>query len=163
TTAGGPRCTDVHGDPTNCGGCGITCANGQSCQNGVCACDSMQTNCGGTCRVTSFDPDNCGTCANVCPAGSRFCNGGTCQSLASPVPPSVAASATAPASTPATIPPTAGRARPCAGRTRPASAPPASRARRCSAEHDAKRLGVALGGALWARCAPPSPPFHQGE
>jgi hypothetical protein len=85
--AGGQICTDPRFDRSNCGGCGIACGNGQTCQNGHCACDAMQANCGGTCRLLSADPDNCGECGVVCQPGTRFCGtaptgGISCQSCA---------------------------------------------------------------------------------
>ena len=81
--AGGPRCTDPRWDWSNCGGCGITCAGGRTCQNGLCRCDYMQADCGGVCKYLNGDADNCGACGNVCPTGSRHCGGypnPTCQS-----------------------------------------------------------------------------------
>ncbi|HEY4393056.1 MAG TPA: glycoside hydrolase family 30 beta sandwich domain-containing protein [Polyangia bacterium] len=45
----GPRCVDVTGDSANCGGCGIPCPLGQTCQAGVCACASGAPDCNGTC------------------------------------------------------------------------------------------------------------------
>jgi hypothetical protein len=80
---GAQRCNDLRSDPSNCGGCGLTCAPGQSCQNGVCGCNSMQTDCKGTCRTTGSDPDNCGACDRICPVDLRFCAGGSCQPCSS--------------------------------------------------------------------------------
>jgi glucosylceramidase len=55
----GPQCIDVTADPTNCGGCGIPCSTGQSCEGGVCLCASGTIDCNGTC-VMSAGTD-CGT------------------------------------------------------------------------------------------------------
>jgi peroxiredoxin len=38
-TACNDTCVDINTDPNNCGKCGNMCASGQSCQNGVCACN----------------------------------------------------------------------------------------------------------------------------
>ena len=73
----GQRCTDARFDPGNCGGCGIVCGGGRSCNNGVCGCQPGQVECNGVCSyVFGGDPDNCGACGNVCPAGNRFCGNG---------------------------------------------------------------------------------------
>jgi hypothetical protein len=79
TEPGAQVCSDPRFDRNNCGGCGIACRADQACLEGVCGCDPMQTDCGGTCRRLFNDPDACGSCGNVCPPGSRFCNGGSCQ------------------------------------------------------------------------------------
>jgi Putative metal-binding motif len=97
-TPGKQYCSDLKGDPKNCGACGRMCPAG--CQNGICAGgggvdagaapagpDGGAT--GGTCGgglqmcptgCTSFtdDAQNCGGCGIPC-AGS--CNTGTCMAL----------------------------------------------------------------------------------
>jgi glucosylceramidase len=47
----GPQCIDVTADPANCGGCGIPCFAGMTCQAGVCACASGALACNGTCPI----------------------------------------------------------------------------------------------------------------
>ena len=47
------RCVTIGTDANNCGGCGITCGNGQVC-------------CAGLCAVLASDLDNCGACGNSC-------------------------------------------------------------------------------------------------
>jgi len=45
----GQQCLDLTTDPANCGGCGIPCATGQSCQAGVCQCPTGLFDCNGSC------------------------------------------------------------------------------------------------------------------
>ncbi|MBW2264037.1 MAG: hypothetical protein JRG91_18905, partial [Deltaproteobacteria bacterium] len=44
-------CTDLLNDPSNCGACGLACAQGHVCQTGVCvlSCQEGYTDCSGTC------------------------------------------------------------------------------------------------------------------
>lgn len=76
------RCTDTQSDPDNCGGCGNTCADGMSCNAGVCECPVGQTDCGGACVDTLFDADHCGACGNSCgfcfENSLRACDDGAC-------------------------------------------------------------------------------------
>jgi len=80
-------CANTKSDNQNCGGCGIACGNGETCQNGACtnACVSQdggtQTLCtpdaGPTyCADLANDPLNCGTCGNVCTYDA--CQAGKC-------------------------------------------------------------------------------------
>ena len=68
---------DVTADPANCGACGMICAVGQGCVNGVCTCPAGQVPCDGVCVDTWTNAMNCGTCGNACPAGTP-CSAGTC-------------------------------------------------------------------------------------
>ena len=52
-------CASVASDPTNCGGCGIPCATGQTCSGGACLCPSGSVDCNGSC-VAAGTP-GCGT------------------------------------------------------------------------------------------------------
>jgi hypothetical protein len=62
----GGNCTDLTGDPQNCGRCGNVCGGGQVC-------------CNGTCTNLSNDSKNCGACENACLVGAECINGKCCQ------------------------------------------------------------------------------------
>lgn len=76
-------------DPTNCGGCGVTCnvLNGTSaCQNGDCvltSCNEGFADCdmdGASCEVnTMTNPDFCGDCFTECGNPNRDCCEGVCD------------------------------------------------------------------------------------
>jgi hypothetical protein len=61
------------------GGTCSSCAPGQICSNGACACPSYQTLCDGGCISTSGDPNNCGGCGTQC-TGSLVCSANACSS-----------------------------------------------------------------------------------
>jgi hypothetical protein len=75
----GPFCPDFSSEPSNCGGCGMTCASDESCSNGSCVsvCQPSTSECNGQCVDLSQDPNNCGTCGNVC-TGGQICSAGVC-------------------------------------------------------------------------------------
>ena len=73
----GGTCTDTMNDSTNCGGCGMTCAAGQSCAMGMCRCPGGLPACGTSCVDTVTDPANCGMCGMACSTG-QTCSGGMC-------------------------------------------------------------------------------------
>jgi hypothetical protein len=87
--------SDVNSDPANCGACGMACAPGESCTNGVCqgSCSTGQTICFGRCIDPQTDSGNCGGCGircavrctngfcTGCPAGTRDCGDGTCAPI----------------------------------------------------------------------------------
>jgi hypothetical protein len=62
----GTTCVDPSTDPTNCGGCGISCTPPDCC--------------GGQCTNLSVDPANCGVCGNACDQGGQ-CDGGYCYQV----------------------------------------------------------------------------------
>lgn len=66
-------------DAANCGGCGIACAAGQFCSQGLCGagCAVGETACGASCFDFSGDALNCGGCGIVCAAGTT-CSAGVC-------------------------------------------------------------------------------------
>ena len=72
-------CADLLSDPSNCGACGLTCAQGHVCQTGVCvlSCQEGHIDCSGTCRDVMTDQYNCGTCGMTCAAGYT-CIDGAC-------------------------------------------------------------------------------------
>ncbi len=81
-------CVDVSSDSNNCGGCGITCGGGTTCQSGHCECPpARSTVCGTRCADTMTDPMNCGACGNVCPGGTSgmaSCAAGRCGVMCTP-------------------------------------------------------------------------------
>ena len=81
----GGICVDVANDPSNCGGCGLVCPQGDSCSAGVCIaveapvadCASQGlADCGGVCVDVLTDPANCGGCGVVC---ANQCVNGICS------------------------------------------------------------------------------------
>jgi hypothetical protein len=64
-------------DKNNCGGCGIKCADGFTCNNGECINGCLQANkpdkCNGVCTNLASDDKNCETCGNACdPTGPNL-------------------------------------------------------------------------------------------
>ncbi len=73
-------CVDTRYDPANCGGCGITCAAGEFCNEGTCGggCGLGTVACGDRCVDVSVDPAHCGECDSACPTG-QVCAAGSCE------------------------------------------------------------------------------------
>lgn len=101
-------CVDLDDNTQNCGGCGLRCDPGLTCNNGTCStsgCEGAQTNgnmcsngtwlCGdrsactgstlccvtagnGACIDEQTDRRHCGGCGNVCQPGF-LCDGGSCR------------------------------------------------------------------------------------
>ena len=82
-------CTQITGDPSNCGGCGITCPAGSNCVNSMYARPpaTAASACTGTedqlrraagCTDTNNDLKNCGACGNPCPPADT-CVAGACK------------------------------------------------------------------------------------
>jgi formylglycine-generating enzyme required for sulfatase activity len=73
-----PACeASTSNDPKNCGGCGVACAAGFGCQEGVCSCAAADDVCGGVCVDERSDPQNCGGCGQLCIDG-QSCQSGAC-------------------------------------------------------------------------------------
>lgn len=70
-------CHDLDNDLNNCGNCGTTCMQPQSCVSGQCACPPLQTLCGNTCVDLQTDNAHCGVCNNPCMMG-QSCQAGGC-------------------------------------------------------------------------------------
>ncbi len=78
----------VASDPVNCGGCGVTCSQGEGCIAGACTATVCQSgfadcnhNAADGCEIALFaDNANCGKCGNQCAFGNAgaSCNGGVC-------------------------------------------------------------------------------------
>jgi hypothetical protein len=71
-------CVNTQSDFYNCGACGVQCAAGQVCSNGVCGCPVGQTDCNGACTDLLSNSANCGACGVQCPSG-HVCSGGVCE------------------------------------------------------------------------------------
>jgi len=79
-TACGSQCLNTTSDPDNCGGCGIPCLGGHTCQASQCKCPSGLLECNGSCVAS--DATHCGSCTNAC-TGNQVCSGTTCSSSCS--------------------------------------------------------------------------------
>lgn len=65
------QCVNLQTDPMNCGACGSTCVDRNSCSAGACsACIGLETLCSGIC-VSLGTSQNCGACSDNC--GNGFC------------------------------------------------------------------------------------------
>ncbi len=85
----GSVCADLESDPTNCGGCGVTCAKGEVCR-GNCyptSCEAqpsgstcaLGTCCGASCVDLNSDAANCAVCGLACPTDAGYeCDEGAC-------------------------------------------------------------------------------------
>ncbi|MDB4930635.1 MAG: uncharacterized protein JWM10_3119 [Myxococcaceae bacterium] len=80
---------DANADSANCGGCGVVCTQGRTCQSGACTtavcaggladCDHDAAN---GCEVTlASNAGNCGVCGTACTYanGAGVCTAGTCS------------------------------------------------------------------------------------
>ena len=85
-----PACVDLQSDNQNCGGCGVVCGGGQTCQSGQCV-NSCPGSDGGTltrcepdggapyCADTTSDAQNCGGCGIACTGATPLCIESTCS------------------------------------------------------------------------------------
>lgn len=77
TNCGPGSCTDPRTDPRHCGTCGHRCAEGESCESGLCVAACALTRCGAACVDLSAHVDHCGRCDARC-GGDARCVGGRC-------------------------------------------------------------------------------------
>ena len=78
------QCVDTNTDPENCGSCGVQCAEGAGCSEGVCGpsdpgCPPGEQDCAmnNICIDLSSDPANCGACGLAC-AFNQVCTNSQC-------------------------------------------------------------------------------------
>lgn len=86
----GESCQDIINDPSNCGGCGVTCSGADTCIAGTCRrasacgpgglCPRGQLCCSDRCIDVLSDRLNCGTCGLRCGDGQR-CTAGRCEAV----------------------------------------------------------------------------------
>ena len=77
TSLCGAACIDILNDPKNCGSCGTTCSNLQSCVSGQCTCPTELNYCDGTCLDLRSNAQHCGRCGNTC-EDKEVCSDGEC-------------------------------------------------------------------------------------
>lgn len=77
TDCGAGLCADLSNDAFHCGNCQFFCAQGATCQAGICGCPGTQVICGNSCVDTQTTATNCGGCGHDC--GSGACSAGICQ------------------------------------------------------------------------------------
>ena len=78
-TSCGVECITTRFDVENCGDCGVRCAAGGSCADGVCACPGADgRDCSGLCRDVAADVNNCGDCGLRCGPTALGCETGLC-------------------------------------------------------------------------------------
>lgn len=73
----GSTCVDLSNDVGNCGLCGKTCAEGMTCQQGMCTCPAGKVECAGRCVDLQTDIANCGMCGKTC-SSDQVCVLGMC-------------------------------------------------------------------------------------
>lgn len=73
------ECVDTDDDPDHCGECDRQCAEGESCEEGKCACTLEDyVECEDECVDTTTNSDHCGGCNSPCGEG-MFCVDGECE------------------------------------------------------------------------------------
>jgi hypothetical protein len=74
------QCTDTQSDPSNCGGCGHACNEGDTCVDNACVVRCVgAVACSGKCVDTSTSPVHCGGCNQPCTGSAPLCSGGACS------------------------------------------------------------------------------------
>ena len=78
-------CVDTATDPAHCGGCGVACGSGESCEAGACVteCATGTVACGGACVDVESDVSHCGGCGVACGSGET-CFAGGCTAACAP-------------------------------------------------------------------------------
>ncbi len=72
-------CFDFMEDSGNCGDCGVVCASGETCQDGVCRyCPPGTEECGGECVDLTSSIEHCGQCFGECEL-YQICESGQCS------------------------------------------------------------------------------------
>jgi hypothetical protein len=71
----GNTCVDTNTSFGNCGGCALSCSQGQVCQSGKCQCSGNLKQCGNVCTDTDTDRSNCGSCGHACVLRTSCING----------------------------------------------------------------------------------------
>ncbi len=74
----GGACRSVGQDPRHCGRCGLVCAEGLRCVDGVCACAAGLVRCDGRCVDIRVEASHCGGCGQAC-GGEGGCADGKCS------------------------------------------------------------------------------------
>jgi hypothetical protein len=77
------ECVDLLTDPVNCGGCGVVCPAGTTCENGSCQCPGTNELCEDVCVDVLTDRHNCGGCGVLCTYDSQ-CVAGECDEYLDP-------------------------------------------------------------------------------
>jgi len=72
------ECVSLLDDIENCGACGETCGEYQTCISGVCTCPSGELWCDARCTQVATDYRNCGACGKAC-ASDELCAAGSCK------------------------------------------------------------------------------------
>jgi hypothetical protein len=78
TSSCGSQCVNLSTDRANCGSCGSTCSEDQTCSSGHCSCVSPLSACGAACVNLTSDGSNCGACGHSC--SGQVCSQGVCSS-----------------------------------------------------------------------------------
>ena len=76
-------CVDVTSDSDHCGGCNISCEDGEHCDDGDCVddeveCEEGEQLCQGRCVDLMSDEEHCGDCNVECGA-EEYCDDGVCR------------------------------------------------------------------------------------
>jgi hypothetical protein len=73
------ECVSLQDDLQNCGACGETCGEYQTCVRGACTCPTGELWCDARCTQVASDYQNCGGCGKRC-ENDELCAAGSCTS-----------------------------------------------------------------------------------